>query len=48
MFATGLTNVEVELVVTDTWTGQVRTYTSNLGTSFEAELDANAFATCPL
>jgi len=47
VFAAGLTNVEVTLTVTDTRSGQVRTYQNELGTPFEPILDTSAFATCP-
>ena len=47
VFASGLTNVEVELVVEDTAGDQVRTYTNDLGTPFQPILDTDAFATCP-
>ena len=47
VFAGGLTNVEVDLVVTDTLSGQVRTYRNELGEPFAPIQDANAFATCP-
>jgi 6-phosphogluconolactonase (cycloisomerase 2 family) len=47
VFLAGLTNVEVELTVTDTETGATRTYTSPQGATFTPELDTQAFATCP-
>ena len=46
VFVSGLTNVEVNLTVTDTVTGQVKTYTSPEGKTFETKLDTNAFAVC--
>ena len=46
VFAAGLTNVEVELSVLDTASGQTRVYTNPLGVPFEAILDTSAFATC--
>ena len=46
VFAGGLTNVEVELRVTDTVTGAARTYTNPLLTPFEPLQDTSAFA-CP-
>ncbi len=45
-FAAGLTNVEVDLAVTDTWTGQVRTYKNPLGKPFQPLQDTSAFKTC--
>ncbi len=47
VFAGGLTNVEVEMVVTDTQTGQVRSYTNPLNTAFQPIQDTAAFSTCP-
>jgi hypothetical protein len=47
VFAGGLTNVAVTMTVTDTQTGQVRTYTNPQGTPFAPIQDTNAFATCP-
>jgi hypothetical protein len=47
VFAAGLTNVEVTLTVTDTRSGQVRTYENDLGSPFAPILDTAAFATCP-
>ncbi len=47
-FASGLTNVEVTLTVTDTKAGGTPwTFTNPLGTTFAPILDTNAFATCP-
>jgi CSLREA domain-containing protein len=46
-FASGLTNVQVTLTVTDTQTGQVKTYNNPQGTTFKSVLDTTAFATCP-
>jgi photosystem II stability/assembly factor-like uncharacterized protein len=46
-FAGGLTNVDVALTLTDTQTGDVKTYTNSLGTPFPPIQDTNAFATCP-
>jgi hypothetical protein len=46
VFAGGLTNVEVRLVVTDTWTNGKKTYLSPLDTTFQAFQDTSAFATC--
>lgn len=47
VFAAGLTNVAVELEVTDTLTGAKRTYFNPLNTPFQPIQDTNAFATCP-
>ena len=47
VFAGGLTNVEVVLTVTDTQTGNMRTYTNAQGTAFAPIQDTNAFASCP-
>ena len=47
VFAGGLTNVEVELTVEDTETGQVNVYSNNLNTPFQPIQDTTAFATCP-
>jgi len=47
VFAAGLTNVEVELEVTDTLTGATRTYFNPLNTAYQPIQDTNAFATCP-
>jgi len=47
VFAGGLTNVSVELTVTDTRTGTVRTYRNPQNTPFAPVQDTNAFATCP-
>ena len=47
VFAAGLTNVEVDITVTDTQTDQVKTYLKPLGTPFQPIQDTTAFATCP-
>ena len=47
VFAAGLTNVEVTLVVTDTQTGESRGYSNPLGQAFPPIQDTSAFATCP-
>ncbi|HEX7184142.1 MAG TPA: CSLREA domain-containing protein, partial [Thermoanaerobaculia bacterium] len=47
VFLSGLTNVQVTVTVTDTRSGQTRTYTNPLGTAFQPVLDTRAFATCP-
>ena len=46
IFASGLTNVEVDLRVRDSVTGQVRTYHSPPNTTFAPVLDTTGFA-CP-
>jgi hypothetical protein len=46
VFAGGLTNVEVTLSVTDTQTGENRTYTNPLGTAFHPLQDTSAFRAC--
>jgi hypothetical protein len=47
VFASGLTNVEVVLTVTDTQSGQVRQYFNPAGDAFRPVQDTAAFATCP-
>ena len=47
VFAAGLTNVEVQLTVTDTQTGKVNEYFNPLGRGFTPVQDTAAFATCP-
>ena len=47
VFLSGLTNVRVDLTVTDTKTGTVKTYSNPQGRVFRTILDTNAFATCP-
>src|SRR6185295_1277941 len=46
-FGAGLTNVRVDLKVTDTKTGAVNIYTNPQGTTFKPIQDSSAFATCP-
>ncbi len=46
VFGGGLTNVEVELKVTDTWTGDVELYLNPAGTAFQPLQDTDAFAGC--
>ncbi len=46
IFAAGLTDVEVELTVTDTVSGEVQTYTNPQGTPFAPIQDTSAFAGC--
>lgn len=45
-FASGLTDVGVVITVTDTATGQVRTYRNTAGTPFQPVLDTAAFTGC--
>jgi hypothetical protein len=45
-FAAGLTDVAVEITVTDTMTGAVKRYHNPLGSAFEPVFDTAAFATC--
>lgn len=47
VFASGLTNVGVDLTVTDTKTGQTKTYHNPINQPFPAIQDTGAFATCP-
>ncbi len=47
VFASGLTNVRVEMRVTDTATGVMKMYTNPQGMPFQPILDTAAFATCP-
>jgi Bacterial pre-peptidase C-terminal domain len=47
VFGGGMTNVAVTILVTDTQSGILRTYTNPLGTAFQPIQDTNAFATCP-
>lgn len=46
IFAGGLTNVEVEILVVDTETGESRTYTNPQGKAFLPIQDTSAFSTC--
>ncbi|MBV9496576.1 MAG: hypothetical protein JOZ54_20190 [Acidobacteria bacterium] len=47
VFAAGLTDVGVDLTVTDTKNGTTRVYKNPVGTKFTPIQDTNAFATCP-
>lgn len=47
VFVGGTTNVEVNVTVTDSQRGTVKTYRNPLGTSFGTITDTGAFATCP-
>jgi hypothetical protein len=47
VFAGGLTNVLVNLTITDTMNGTAKTYTNPQGKSFQPVQDTSAFATCP-
>jgi Leucine-rich repeat (LRR) protein len=46
IFAGGLTNVQVNLTVTDTRTGTVKTYRNAQGSPFQPIQDTGAFSTC--
>ena len=47
VFAAGLTDVEVEITITDTATGETRGYRNPPKTAFQPIQDTDAFATCP-
>jgi hypothetical protein len=47
VFAGGLTDVRVTMTLTDTKTGQVRTYTNTAGVAFAPIQDTSAFTSCP-
>jgi CSLREA domain-containing protein len=47
VFMSGLTNVGVQVTVTDTLHNRVKTYANPLNQTFQPVLDTNAFATCP-
>jgi len=47
VFAGGLTDVRVDITVTDTTTGATRKYTNPQGKPFQPIQDTNALATCP-
>jgi hypothetical protein len=47
VFASGLTNVEVELIVTDTQTGATVRYRNPLNQSFQSIQDTSALKSCP-
>jgi Concanavalin A-like lectin/glucanases superfamily len=47
VFAGGLTNVDVNITVTDLQTGAVRNYNNAQGTAFQPIQDTSAFSTCP-
>ena len=47
VFAAGMTNVGVSLLVTDATTGQTREYSNVEGTPFPPVQDTAAFSTCP-
>src|SRR5690606_17176943 len=46
VFAAGLTNVEVDLSVADTWAGRMRRYRNPLDRPFRPLQDTAAFRTC--
>ena len=47
VFANAFTNVEYDMTVTDTFTGDSRVYSNELGQPAQAVTDTSAFATCP-
>jgi hypothetical protein len=47
VFASGLTNLKVQITVTDTQTGKQVTYRNPLNQAFPTIQDTSAFATCP-
>jgi hypothetical protein len=47
VFAAGLTNVRVDIFVTDTQSGATKTYVNPLGRAYQPVQDTSAFATCP-
>jgi CSLREA domain-containing protein len=47
VFLSGMTNVGVQVTVTDTRSGAVKTYGNPLNRTFATVLDTSAFATCP-
>ena len=47
VFLAGLTDVQVSVRVTDTDTGEVWTYSKELGAVFEPVLDTSALPVCP-
>lgn len=47
VFAGGLTNVAVDITVTDLATGAVRSYTNAQGVAFQPIQDTSAFSACP-
>ncbi len=47
VFAAGLTNVGVDLTVTDMLHGETKAYSNPIGTAFPPIQDTAAFGTCP-
>lgn len=47
VFAGGLTNVKVDLTITDMANGASKVYHNPQGTAFQPIQDTSAFATCP-
>jgi hypothetical protein len=47
VYAGGLTDVKVDITVTDTQTGAVKMYQNPQGAKFQPIQDSSAFATCP-
>ncbi len=48
VFAAGMTNLEVTVIVRDTLAGEQQSYVNPLSRPFETILDIEAFATCDL
>jgi hypothetical protein len=46
-FSGGLTNLQVEIHVTDTTTNETKTYSNPLGRAFQPVTDTKAFSSCP-
>src|SRR5262249_6475447 len=46
-FSAGLTNLEVDIHVTDTATNQTRTYSNPQGEAFQPITDTSVFSSCP-
>ncbi len=47
VFAAGLSDVDIDLIVEDTLRGETRNYTSPVNVAFAPVTDTDAFATCP-
>ena len=47
IFLSSTTNIEFTMTVTDSTSGQTRSYTNSLGETSPSILDTEAFATCP-
>ncbi len=46
LFAAGLTDVEVDLLVQDAWTGTTRVFSNDVGTAFQPVQSIESFPTC--